>query len=103
MDVASVRAAVTEGRLTWQQHALQRLLERGISRDSVVQAILEGDVIEDYPNDFPLPSALLLHTDEQRPIHAVVAWDEDDRRAYIVTVYIPDARRFEDDLRTRRT
>lgn len=103
MDLAALREAVAEGRLAWQQHALQRLAERNLCREHVVRAILEGELIEDYPDAYPLPSALILHTTPQQSVHAVVAWDEPDRRVYVITVYIPDAGRFGDDYRTRKT
>jgi hypothetical protein len=103
MDLAPVRHAIVEGRLTWQQHALQRLAERNLCREDVVQSILNGEVIEDYPDDYPLPSALVLCSREGRPVHVVVAWDAEDHRTYIITVYIPNEARFADDCRRRRT
>ena len=36
------------------------------------------------------------------PLHVVVAYDEMNRTVYIITVYRPDERYFEEDLITRR-
>ena len=36
------------------------MLERGISRSEVFEALLSGEEIENYPNDTPFPSALFL-------------------------------------------
>jgi hypothetical protein len=36
------------------------MVVRNIPRDAVIQVLKYGDCIEDYPNDFPLPSALFL-------------------------------------------
>lgn len=45
---------------TWQRHALERMMERGISRNTVINVLLAGEVIEDYSDDKPFPSALFL-------------------------------------------
>jgi len=103
MDLEPIRGAIAEGRLTWQQHALQRLAERNLCREDVVQAILGGEVIEDYPQDYPLPSALVLCRAVSGPVHVVVAYDAEDQRAYVITVYVPSEQRFTDDYRRRRS
>jgi hypothetical protein len=36
------------------------MYERGITREEVHTVIGTGETIEDYPNDFPYPSRLLL-------------------------------------------
>jgi hypothetical protein len=92
---------VAEGRIQWQQHALERLLERGITRAEVVAAMIYGEVIETYAVDRPYPSCLILHVQEQ-PVHVVAAVDAAARVGYIITAYRPDPEHFEADLRTRR-
>ena len=37
--------AVNAGRVLWKKHALERMMERGISRVQVKQAILKGSII----------------------------------------------------------
>ena len=51
--------AVNAGRVLWKKHALERMMERRISRTQVKQAILQGSIIEYYPDDYPIPSVLL--------------------------------------------
>ncbi|NOT26197.1 MAG: DUF4258 domain-containing protein [Acidobacteria bacterium] len=46
--------------LTFRLHATQRLFERGISIDDVRHVVEGGNVVEDYPDDQPYPSRLLL-------------------------------------------
>lgn len=60
MDIPGIKSAVENGCVEWQAHALARMLERGVSREIVKRVLLEGDVIEDYPDDKPYPSSLLL-------------------------------------------
>ena len=47
-------------------------------------------VIKEYPDDTPYPSRLILGYDNNRPIHVVSAYDQNDDMEYIITVYEPD-------------
>ena len=60
MDLSKLRKAVKQRRINWNKHILKRMLERGISRKEVFEVMLEGEVIEDYPDDKPFPSALIF-------------------------------------------
>ena len=100
-DLAALRDAVAMGRIRWQLHALERMLERSISREEVVGAILKGQVIEPYLTDRPLPSCLLLHMGQQ-PLHVVAAVDVEAGIGYVITAYRPDLEHFEADYKTRR-
>lgn len=60
MDRQRLREAVENGRIEWQRHALERMLERGVSRRDVFSTLLSGEQIEDYPHDRPFPSVLFL-------------------------------------------
>jgi len=44
---------VSNGKIEWKKHALQRMFERSILRDEVKQAILDGKIIEKYEDDYP--------------------------------------------------
>jgi hypothetical protein len=101
IDLAALRSAVATGKLHWRRHALERMLERGISREEVRFAILDGELIEDYSSDMPYPSCLVLHTGE-KALHVVVALDPHSGICHVITAYRPDAIHFESDLKTRR-
>jgi hypothetical protein len=49
------------------------MLERGLSRNTVLDVALNGEVIEDYSADRPTPTALLLGWYNNRPIHVVLS------------------------------
>lgn len=100
-DIDILRDATAQGRIQWHQHALERFLERGISRDEVVSAIMNGEVIEVYSTDRPYPSGLILYT-ETEPVHVVAAADPVARICHVITAYRPDLEHFEPDFRTRR-
>jgi len=76
-------------------------MERRISRIEVKQVILQGNIIEYYPDDYPTPS-LLLATLQPEPLHVVVAYDPASQQCHVITVYRPDLKHFEADLITRR-
>lgn len=77
-----------------------RMVERNISREDVKKAILGGTIIEEYPDDYPLPSCLILGFSNSTPLHVVLAVEEN--AIIIISVYIPDSIKFESDFQTRR-
>lgn len=82
-------------------HAQERLRQRGIKVKDVKNCIMQGEIIEDYPDDFPYPSCLIFgYTTNGKVLH-VVASDE-GTCSRIITAYFPDNVKFEDDLKTRR-
>ncbi|WP_394356784.1 DUF4258 domain-containing protein [Candidatus Methanocrinis alkalitolerans] len=73
--------------------------ERGIYTDDLVNLILDGSIIEDYPDSKPCPSALITGAVGLRYCHVVVALCENHLR--IVTVYWPEDKEWMDHT-TRR-
>jgi len=71
-----------ETRLVFRVHALRRMFERRISVDDVLQVLGAGDVIEDYPEDLPYPSRLMLGRVKNRPIHVVAADNQMDQGSH---------------------
>jgi Domain of unknown function (DUF4258) len=97
-----VAMAVQNGSIEWQKHALERMLEREISRDIVKQALLSGEIIEDYSEQKPYPGALFLGWVHEKPLHVVIALDEFNNFCFIITAYKPDLEHFETNFKTRR-
>jgi len=102
MDIDKVRKAVRADRYEWRLHALIRLAERNVKQTAVIQVILEGEIIEEYPEDAPCPSCLIFNMIKKKPYHVVVAFDEAAEKVYIITVYEPGLDKFEADYKTRR-
>jgi hypothetical protein len=101
--VLIVRGAAHK-RILYLPHALDgmNVPEELITTDEVRSAIFEGEIIEDYPEDARGHSCLMLgYGTEERPIHVVCS----PKGAYlaIITVYLPDERRWESDWRTRKS
>ena len=77
-------------------HCMKRMVERGIALSEVKDAILHGEIIEDYPDAYPYPACLILGNG----LHAVVGCG--DNMLWLVTAYRPDASQWENDLRRRK-
>ncbi len=88
-------------RLVYRVHAVQRMVERGILEEDVARVIAEGKEIENYPEDKPYPSRLVLGWVGERPLHVVTATGE--REIIVVTVYEPDPALWEPGFEGRRS
>jgi len=88
--------------LVYSGHALQRMFERGLEEGDVEEVVRTGEEIATYPDDQPFPSRLLLGFVVGRPVHVVVARDDEAGCCYVITAYVPDASIWQDDFRTRR-
>lgn len=87
--------------ITITRHALNRCRERNIKLKDIRNCIMTGEIIEQYPDDFPYPSCLILgYTLDNRKLHTVVSDEGESGR--IITAYVPNTDKFENDMRTRK-
>ena len=101
MDIEIIRKMVADRKIKWSNHCLERMGERNISIADVKNCIDNGEIIEDYPDDFPFPSCLIFgYNIHEQVIHVVVG--SDSVNVYIITAYVPNTIKFEEDLKTRR-
>lgn len=75
-------------------------MERGIQFTDILNVIEQGEIIEDYEEDYPFPSCLILGESKDKKIHIVVSINEG--MIYLITAYIPDSLKWENDLKTRK-
>jgi hypothetical protein len=94
--------SIEKGFIEWSTHSLRNMFERGITRNAVLYILGHGEIIEEYNEDKPFPSALLLGFWKEKPIHAVIAYDEKNEEVFVITAYEPDNEHFESDWKTRR-
>ncbi len=91
----------TSSNIKWSKHCLERMQERDISIDDVKSCLQTGEIIEDYPDDFPHPSCLVFgYTKENKILHIVVG--SDNSNLFFITAYFPNTDKFEKDLKTRK-
>jgi hypothetical protein len=80
-----------EYEIEYRIHATRRMFQRNIDDEEVEFLLTNGQIIERYDNDFPLPSLLLNGlTEAGRPLHVVVGIDLSEKKLIIITVYEPD-------------
>lgn len=73
-----------------------------ITDGEVGEAAESAELLEEYLDDRPYPSCLLLsYTKSGRALHLVAAYDEAAPRVILITVYRPDPARWEDDRRRK--
>lgn len=87
--------------LIFTTHALRRMLKHGIRSRQVREVLERGERIEEYPDDMPLPSYLVLGT-SGRVLHVVAADDADRDETIVITTYEPDPAEWEADYKTRK-
>ena len=101
LDLNKLREYYRQEKVIITIHAQERLRQRGIKAKDVRNCVMTGEIIEQYPDDFPFPSCLIFEKTINGKILHVVASDE-GTGSRIITAYFPDNIKFEDDLKTRR-
>lgn len=82
-------------------HALERQIERSISETEIEEAILNGEIIEEYPKDKYSPSCLILgYNKKGSPLHIQCSLEP----MWVITCYDPSEQKekWSDDYRKRR-
>jgi hypothetical protein len=77
-------------KLIFRIHALARMAQRGFEPDDIRHSLVNGSVVEEYPEDVPYPSFLVMLWLGQRAVHVVAANNDTDGETIIITVYEPD-------------
>jgi hypothetical protein len=88
-------------KITYRTHALVRMFQRRIQAEDVRAVLTGGETIEDYPEDFPYPSRLVLGWRGQRPLHVVAAYNAAENDTIVITIYEPDPAQWSADFRRR--
>ena len=101
MCIDQIRNLCSSASLRWTNHVLIRLMQRNISMDDVESALMSGEIIEQYPNDYPYPSCLVLGiTPNETVLHVVCGIGENE--LWLITAYYPDPEEWENDFKMRR-
>jgi hypothetical protein len=104
MVIGEIQQLVGQGWYEFSIHAQRERLDEDLDVTDIEAAILQGEILEDYPSDPRGESCLILGFAGQKPVHVVVGWarrgDQGERVLRIITVYVPRAPKWTDP-RTR--
>ncbi len=101
--LAELQRAIIEGKYNITNHADEELVKDALMFADVREALMRGEVTEDYPNDFPYPSCLVFGMNaKNEPIHAVWVYATQKEIAVLVTAYRPDPRKWIDSKIRRK-
>jgi len=89
-------------KLIFSGHAVQRMFERGISLADVREIVESGETLNEYPDDIPYPSKLILGYRGNRPIHLVLGYNGIEQMCIVITVYQPSKDIWENDFKQKR-
>ncbi len=102
MTIANIIDAIRNDCFRITDHADEESEADHLSFDEIFFTVLQGEIIEDYPDDKPYPSCLIYgDTFSGEPVHSVWAYNPSNQWAVLITVYRPDPERWI-DWRTRR-
>ena len=102
IDIKEMRAlAVNIDNVVLTKHVLDRIRQRGVEKRDLLNVIMYGEIIEQYPDDYPYPSCLILYLKiNSKPLHLVCSMG--NNKVYIITVYEPDLKHWEPDFTARK-
>ena len=59
MVLDDIQRKIRSGAYTFSDHAVKRMIKRGILRREVEETVFQGEIIEEYPDDKYSPSCLI--------------------------------------------
>ena len=102
MEYQSIKDIAEKDRIAFKKHCTLRMYERKIFADEVKEALTKGEIVENYPEDRPPPSCLILgYTGKDRPLHVVVAIDVKEQMLWVITAYEPGLEEWEQGFKRR--
>lgn len=101
INIDVLRKYYCEDMVIVSEHASERFRQRCIKARDIKQAVFNGEIIEQYPDDFPFPSCLILgKTTNGKDIHIVMS--DEGNMSRIITAYYPDVNKWSSDFKTRK-
>jgi len=96
LRIEDIRNIYTDDTIVLTEHLLTRMRQRHIRLQDIKRTIEIGEIIEQYPDDYPFPSCLISGEN----IHIVCSIG--NGRLYIITAYRPSLEKWEIGFRIRK-
>ncbi|MDI6770382.1 MAG: DUF4258 domain-containing protein [Anaerolineales bacterium] len=94
MDIEEIKAKVRADQYAYTHHAEIERRAAELTFAQVEEALLNGEMLEQYPDTGRGESCLVVGFAKEVPIHAVCGWRGE--KVALVTVYIPRPPKFVD-------
>lgn len=94
MDIQEIKDQVRHNRYFYSQHAEIERRAEDLTFAQIEHALLNGEILEQYPDTGRGESCLVVGLADEIPIHAVCGWR--GNKTVLVTVYIPHPPKFVD-------
>lgn len=102
MDYEEIKKRIST-HVKFTEHARAAMNSYRVTTDTVLSALDNGEIIEEYENDRPFPSCLVFgKTADSRPLHIVCALPPHVNILIVDTTYIPSEDRWIDFRRRKR-
>jgi hypothetical protein len=101
--IEDIQTKILSEQFEFSKHAVDQSIIRQIRLHEIVEAIANGQIIEDYPNDKYAPSCLISGaTQTGRTIHIQSSYPSRPL-VKIITVYQPDPNKWDNNFTVRKT
>lgn len=91
IEIESIVESIKSNRVRITDHADEEASNDGLSFKEIFDSIPTGEIIEQYPDDKPYPSCLILSKNlKDVPIHSVWAYNQVTKASALITVYRPN-------------
>jgi len=100
LNIEAIKLACTDDTIIITEHARERMKERNIRYDDIISSIMCGEIIEQYEDDKPYPSCLILGCESINPLHIVLSFDAG--AIWVITAYVPTPEKWNLGFKTRK-
>ena len=101
IDIINLRSYFENDEVLISDHVAMRFRQKGLKVKNIRFAVNNGEIIEQYPDDYPFPSCLILgKTIDGKYIHVVMS--DEGKMSRIITAYYPDPNKWDDQLKVRK-
>jgi hypothetical protein len=94
MDMKDIKALVQQNQYVYSHHADLERKDDGLTFRDVEDALLSGQIVEQYADTGRGESCLVLGFAGSTPIHVVCGWRGD--KIALITIYVPRPPKFVD-------
>ncbi|MEO0455927.1 MAG: DUF4258 domain-containing protein [Cyanobacteria bacterium P01_A01_bin.114] len=100
--IGDIRQKIADNQFEFSKHALDQSIIRRVRIQEIKEAIAQGQVIEDYPEDKYGPSCLICgFTQADKPLHIQCSYPSRPL-VKVITVYEPDPSLWNNNFTERR-